>query len=220
MMKVNSQRMRNINSKRPERQRGFLSTKQAIVLLILLFLAPTFVALVVHQAPGMLVPEGKTNKGTLVHPARPLELSEDIVLGEQPLRDYLNGRWTLVYIDGADCDDTCRNNLYKIRQVRTAQNEHMKRVQRLYIVSDGEHGADTVTFLGKEHGGLDIVNLSPAQFGQVEGFFAIDATPVETAARVYIVDPLGNLMMYYQPDADAGGMLKDLKKLLKYSRIG
>jgi len=27
-------------------------------------------------------------------------------------------------------------------------------------------------------------------------------------------------MMYYPTDADAGGMLKDLKKLLKYSKIG
>ena len=45
-------------------------------------------------------------------------------------------------------------------------------------------------------------------------------SPYERAERVYIVDPLGNLMMYYLPDADAGGMLKDLQKLLKYSKIG
>jgi hypothetical protein len=43
---------------------------------------------------------------------------------------------------------------------------------------------------------------------------------MEAAGRVYFIDPLGNLMMYYRPDADPGGMLKDLRKLLKYSKIG
>jgi cytochrome oxidase Cu insertion factor (SCO1/SenC/PrrC family) len=43
---------------------------------------------------------------------------------------------------------------------------------------------------------------------------------MQAAERVYIIDPLGNLMMYYPPDADPSGMLKDLKKLLKYSKIG
>jgi len=48
----------------------------------------------------------------------------------------------------------------------------------------------------------------------------VDGIPMQDAKRVYIIDPLGNLMMYYPPGADPGGMLKDLKKLLKYSKIG
>lgn len=202
------------------RQSGFLNSRQVLVLLMLLFLAPTFVAWVMHRTGDGWRPDGTTNRGTLVHPARPLELSRDIVLGEQPLRDYLQGRWTLVYIGDADCDNDCRENLYKIRQVRIAQNENMKRVQRLYIVSRGVFDEDVSAYLAEEQGGLDIIQPGTGQFDQFEKLFAIDAAPVGSAERVYIVDPLGNLMMYYQPDADAGGMLKDLKKLLKYSRIG
>jgi hypothetical protein len=48
----------------------------------------------------------------------------------------------------------------------------------------------------------------------------IDAVPMRGAERVYLVDPLGNLMMYYLPDANPRGMIKDLHRLLKYSRIG
>jgi len=219
-MNANNHVKGNRQPARSWRQRGFLSTKQAIVLLILLFLAPTFVALVVHQAPDVLVPEGTTNRGTLVHPARPLELPQEIVLGEQPLSEYLQGRWTLVYIGDADCDATCRENLYKMRQVRIAQNEHMKRVQRLYIVSSGEFSDEVSAYLAEEQGGLDVIALSAGQLDRFSELFGLDTTPVESAERVYFVDPLGNLMMYYQPDADAGGMLKDLKKLLKFSRIG
>lgn len=216
-MKTNDRHTRRAQ---PRRQRGFLSSKQAIVLLILIFLAPTFVAWVMHRTGDDWASSGTTNRGTLVHPARPLELSADIMLGEQSLHDYLRGRWTLVYIGDADCDDACRNNLYKIRQVRTAQNEHMKRVQRLYVISGGEPAAELTEFLATEHSGLEVARLAPAAFEQLAEYFVIDAAPVDAAERVYFVDPLGNLMMYYQPDADAGGMLKDLKKLLKYSRFG
>ena len=46
------------------------------------------------------------------------------------------------------------------------------------------------------------------------------ATPVETAGRIYIVDPLGNLMMSYAPNAPQKALLEDLRKLLKLSHIG
>lgn len=203
------------------RQTGFLSSKQAFVLLALIFLAPAFVAWVMHNTgDGGWQPEGTTNRGILVHPARPLKLSQDLARDGQPLTEYLLGKWTLVYIGEAGCDAVCKNNLYKMRQVRIAQNENMRRVQRLFVVSNGEVTEELAGFLDSEHPQLDTVPLSLVQFEQLAGFFGIDGTPVQDAGRVYIVDPLGNLMMYYQPDADAGGMLKDLKKLLKSSRIG
>jgi cytochrome oxidase Cu insertion factor (SCO1/SenC/PrrC family) len=188
--------------------------------LLLIFLTPTFVAWVMHQVGDGWQPEGSTNRGTLVHPARPLELSQDLVYGGRALAEYLQGRWTLVYIGAADCGEPCRNNLYKMRQARLAQNENMKRVQRLFITGEGEVTQELAGFLASEHPLMDVVMLVPEQFEQLSGFFSIDETPVRAAGRVYIVDPLGNLMMYYPPDADPSGLLKDLQKLLKYSRIG
>jgi cytochrome oxidase Cu insertion factor (SCO1/SenC/PrrC family) len=203
------------------RQGGFLTSRQAIVLLALIFLAPTFVALVMHNvSDGGWQPDETTNSGALVHPARPLSLSPDIVHGEQPLADYLQGKWTLVYLGSADCDDVCKGNLYKMRQARTAQNEHMKRVQRLFVYEGGPLPEEVADYLASEQPQLDRVQLSPSQFANLVEFFNIDDTKVRDAGRVYIVDPFGNLMMYYPPDADPRGLLKDLKKLLKYSRIG
>jgi len=215
--------MRFSNRHRPAtagraRQGGFLTSRQAIVLLALIFLAPTFVALVMHYVS--VKPDVTTNSGTLVHPARPLELPTDIVHGDKPLAEYLQGKWTLVYLGGADCDDACKSSLYKMRQVRTAQNEHMKRVQRLFVYEGGPLPEAVTAYLASEQPQLDKVQLAPAQFAKLAKLFVIDDTPVRDAGRVYIVDPFGNLMMYYQPDADPGGLLKDLKKLLKYSRIG
>ena len=44
--------------------------------------------------------------------------------------------------------------------------------------------------------------------------------PGETRDHIYLVDPLGNLMMRFPRDPDPSKMLKDLQRLLKYSGIG
>jgi cytochrome oxidase Cu insertion factor (SCO1/SenC/PrrC family) len=203
------------------RQRGFLSSRQAFVLLALIFMAPAFVAWVMHQSgvEGWR-PKGMTNRGVLVHPARLLELPADMAIGNESLNDYLQGLWTLVYIGDADCDAVCKENLYKMRQIRIAQNENMNRVQRLYLVTGAEIPATLTALLEKEYPKMDVLPVSDEQAVQLAPYFRIDDVPVEGAERVYIIDPLGNLMMYYPQGADPGGMLKDLKKLLKYSKIG
>jgi hypothetical protein len=38
---------------------------------------------------------------------------------------------------------------------------------------------------------------------------------------IFLIDPIGNFMLYYNPkDINVKFVLKDLKRLLKYSRIG
>jgi cytochrome oxidase Cu insertion factor (SCO1/SenC/PrrC family) len=203
------------------RQRGFLSSRQAFVLLALIFLAPAFVAWVMHHSGEQgWRPGGMTNRGVLVHPARPLDLPADVMIGNESVNDYLQGLWTLVYIGDADCDAICNENLYKMRQIRIAQNENMNRVQRLYMVAGAAVQETLTVALEKEYPQMDVVPVSAVQEAQLAPYFLIDDVPMQGAERVYIIDPLGNLMMYYPQDADPGGMLKDLKKLLKYSKIG
>ena len=203
------------------RQRGFLNSRQALVLLGLLFMTPAFVAWVMHHSSEEgWRPEGTTNRGMLVHPARPLKLPADLQVAGVSVNDYLQGKWTLLYIGDNDCDDVCNNNLYKMRQINIAQNENMKRVQRLYLASGEDLSGALGELLQKEYPQMAVALLSATQAGQIAPDFLIDDVSMEGAERVYIVDPLGNLMMYYAADADPGGMLKDLKKLLKFSKIG
>ncbi|MEN8107110.1 MAG: SCO family protein [Pseudomonadota bacterium] len=191
------------------------------MLIGLIFMAPAFVAWVMHYSTGEgWQPEGTTNRGILVHPARPLMFPDDLGFGSQSLNDYLQGKWTLVYIGDADCDAVCNENLYKMRQIRLAQNENMKRVQRLFLVSSNHATGGLAALLEQEYPDMAAVTVAATRLEQITADFVVDDTPVLEAERVYIIDPLRNLMMYYQPDADPGGMLKDLQKLLKYSKIG
>ncbi len=220
-MQTSNSRSRSGRILAAARQRGFLTSRQALVLLGLIFLAPTFVAWVMHNSSEEgWQPDGTTNRGNLVHPARPLEMPADMANDGVSLQDYLQGKWTLLYISDADCGETCRSNLYKMRQVRVAQNENMKRVQTLFLLNADSIPDELAGFLAQEHKDMAVVLPSATQAASIEPQFRVDETPVRQAQRVYIVDPLGNLMMYYQPDADARGMLRDLQKLLKYSKIG
>ena len=213
--------MRYEKIKSARRQRGFLSSRQGLVLLGLLFMTPAFVSWVMHNSSEEgWRPDGTTNRGVLVHPARTLTLPADMQVADVTANDYLQGKWTILYIGDADCDDVCSNNLYKMRQVRIAQNENMKRVQTLYIVLGDELPAALRELLEKDHADMDVAIVPANQAQQFAPDFLVDGVPMEGAERVYYIDPLGNLMMYYPADASPGGMLKDLKKLLKYSKIG
>jgi len=203
------------------RQKGFLSTRQGMVLLALIFLAPTFVAWVMHHSgEGGWKPAGSTNNGVLVHPARPLDLPAELLAGGALLNDFLQGRWTLLYIGDTDCDTACNTSLYNMRQVHILQNEHMRRVQRLYLLRGASIPEPQAKLLANEYPDMTVVSITQAQAEQIAPDFMIDGVSMQAAERVYIIDPLGNLMMYYPPGADPRGMHKDLKKLLKNSKIG
>jgi hypothetical protein len=50
---------------------------------------------------------------------------------------------------------------------------------------------------------------------------SLPVPPGTTAAdHIYLIDPLGNLMMRFPPDPDPRKMYKDISKLLKASAIG
>jgi hypothetical protein len=119
--------------------------------------------------------------------------------------EELRGKWLLVTFDAAACGAECEKKLYYMRQVRTAQGKEQARVERVWIVTDS--GTPRRELLAAIEG-TRIAAVKP------EGF------PGDPVEHVYVVDPLGNLMMRFPPDPDPSRMLKDLKRLLRYSRIG
>jgi hypothetical protein len=49
---------------------------------------------------------------------------------------------------------------------------------------------------------------------------AREAAGAADGPRVYLIDPLGNLMMFYAADVKSKGMLEDMKRLLRLSSVG
>lgn len=118
----------------------------------------------------------------------------------------LRGKWVLVTADAAACSAACERKLYIVRQVRKAQGKEMERIDRMWLLTDGgKPRAELVAALEGGH-----IALADAPL--------LKALP--DSADIYLVDPLGNLMMRFPAEADPQKMIKDLQRLLKYSSFG
>jgi hypothetical protein len=191
--------------------------RRQIWLLIGLFFAPLAAAFILYYGIDGWRPPGSTNHGDLVTPPRPLpEIALPTPQNSAVAANFLRGKWTLFYVGDGQCDARCREALTLIRQTRLALNDDLIRVQRVFVAT--EHCCDQA-YLDQEHAGLIVVRAQDtAEF--LEPFPEYDGVPAGRSGRIYIADPLGNLMMSYAPAAKPKGLLEDLKKLLKLSHIG
>lgn len=193
-----------------------------LILLAFIFLAPVAFAFYLYYGSGGWRPHKNVNRGELLSPARPLpELALPTPEGTATDPAFLRGKWTLIYVDRLEdgvCDTRCREALYQIRQVRLTFNEKSDRIQRVLLHSGS---CCEQPFFSAEHPGLIVANVDSAQGQQLLQQFSLapGESPLKQG-RIYISDPLGNLMMSYAPSAKPNDFRDDLKRLLKLSHIG
>jgi hypothetical protein len=123
----------------------------------------------------------------------------------------LRGHWVILMVDSGNCVGVCKEKLWQMRQLRLTQGKDMDRVTRVWLVDDG---ATPPSELTKEYEGTLVV--------QAKGSPLMAKFPAGEGQRnhLFLVDPLGNLMMRFPKDADPSRIKKDLTHLLKVSRIG
>ncbi len=155
-------------------------------------------------------PMSGTQNGELIDPPRPLP--ELTLPGHTGGDAFLRGRWHLVQVSEGDCDTACRETLVTTRQVRLALDKDMTRVGRVFV-----HTASLADeqSLRAEHPDLEIVSLAGPEAATLLAAFT---QPVD--GQIFIVDPIGNLMMRHPGNTAPRGLLKDLERLLKLSHIG
>lgn len=193
-------------------------SRTQLVLIILLFMLPPAAAWVAWQYLGEKGVDATTNAGTLIVPARPLQVTGLVGSDGQPITDDgLRGRWTFVLFAPSGCADACREQLYLTRQVRIAMNKDVGRVARLLVLAQ-RPSATFAQQLADEHPDLAWVIRDDRAGALLERFRGAGFAP--DGAHYFLVDPLGNLMMHYDLSVPTKGMMKDLQKLLKVSQIG
>ena len=211
--------------------------RRVLIALAVLFFAPVAVAFILYYGIGWN-PGGRVNYGELVEPPVPLpdialpqadgpraDIASDTVpsAGSEAdasradaLRSFLKGKWTLVYLGAGGCSAGCRTDLYNTRQVRAALGADRERVRRVFLA---EGACCDLAWLDAQQPDLVTVQASAAAAPLIAILEHAGHSPA-AADRVYLIDPLGNLMMCYAVDARPKGMLEDLKKLLRLSHVG
>ncbi len=169
-------------------------------------------------------PPGKLmNYGEIIE-ARTLPDAPLPLLDGKPFRlSELKGRWVMLQVDGGACAEACQIKLYQMRQVRLTQGREMERIERVWLIDDA---AQLDTMIMRAFDGTRMVRAasSPllAQFPvPVPGKRADgDGAKANVRDHIYLIDPLGNLMMRFPRDADPSRIKKDVERLLRVSRIG
>ena len=172
-----------------------------LALIALVFLGPLAVAAWLYMQGSS--PSGRTNHGTLLEP---------IVSVSAHLTAVSERSWVLLYRNPDACDEPCREALYTTRQARLMLGKQMDRVQRVFL--HGDSPPDTV-FLADEHPGLITIEDS-----ELDALLNNKRPADLPAGGFYLIDPLGNLVLYFRPDLNPSEMVDDVKHLLKLSRIG
>jgi hypothetical protein len=187
----------------PKTPAGSLRT---VFLVLLLFIAPLGAAFWLYYGSSWR-PALHTNHGTLITP--PVTLPE--LAGSA---SALRGKWTLLVIGHGEsgCDAPCRGTLIYARQTWLSLAQLTPRVQRVLLAGSG---CCDMAYLQREHNGLIALEATGPTASPL-----LQLIPEPTAGTIFVVDPLGNLMMRYDVRQDPKGLLEDLKKLLELSHIG
>lgn len=183
-------------------------SKLQFLLIATLFVAPLLLATIMYSF-GRWLPAGSTNHGAVLQPVK--NLADELPRFVLPAG--VDGLWLMIYRnESSTCDSMCRDALLRLRQSRLMLGNDMNRVARLFL--HGDTAPDTV-FIDTHHAGL-ITRTDEALQDLLER-----QQPAGTInGGIFLVDPMGNLVMYFSPDIAPAEMVDDIKHLLDLSRIG
>jgi hypothetical protein len=194
------------------------SQRLPLLLLFALFAAPLAVAFWLYYGTGWR-PGGSTNHGALITPVHELPtLAYSRPETRASVEQLFDGKWSLVVVADGQCDAQCRNTLVYARQTQLGLGRLGQRVQRVLLATGNCCDRE---YLEHEQGGLRIADLGELSALGAGRDTLLAAFPgVRRPQQVFVVDPLGNLMMSYDTDEDPKGLRQDLQKLLDLSHIG
>jgi len=191
------------------------SNRQNLLLVIAVFALPVVVATLMYVTGWK--PSATGNHGDLIQPARFIEeISMQSIDAKAVKFSELHGKWTMVYFDTPTCPEECVKQLYNMRQTHIAQGKDQERIQRLFILTDAQ-AVDTLKPKLTDYPDMLVWTGEKSVLSRLKQDFGIEGTKPSEQRYIYLLDPMGNLMMRYASGSDPAGMRKDLVRLLKYS---
>jgi hypothetical protein len=163
----------------------------------------------------IIKPTGRNNYGALIDPRQyPIPPLNAVELDGKPASlDAYKGKWIMLQAAPGDCQQACKDQLVAMRQLRLMQGKDMERIERVWLITD-DSALDIM--LMKVVDGTHFLRAKP---DVVKAWLPVEQGG-NAADHLYLIDPLGNLMMRFPKDADPQKVKKDMGKLLKASAIG
>ncbi|MDP1931711.1 MAG: hypothetical protein Q8L60_09665 [Gammaproteobacteria bacterium] len=147
-----------------------------------------------------------------------LNFEEEIAsLGDE---EYEIRPWLLLYVTGSECDAKCQERIHYMQQLHIALGKNIQRVRRYYLhASDEPIGPENAQIFESQ---FPSMGIAYSEREVLELNMASAGVELSLASQSYIVlvDPVGNVMMYYTDEQTAEDIMADLETLLKYSSLG
>lgn len=145
---------------------------------------------------------------------------EEVIAEIENDDDYVVQPWMMVYVTGSNCDVNCKDRIHLLRQMHITLGKNQPRVRRYYLNATGQQLPDDIaTFFREEYPSMGI-----AQGNRNEIISRLSAKGItldlENNSYVFFVDPVGNVMMYYEPHHTIEDIKSDLERLLDLSSLG
>jgi cytochrome oxidase Cu insertion factor (SCO1/SenC/PrrC family) len=190
-------------TKRPERRQGRLVA-------LGLFLIAALPVLAAFGAYFFWTPQQGINYGEILGGTRVPDAQLRAPDGKSFRLTDLKGKWALVQLTTGPCGEACASKLFMMRQVRLMQNREAGRVERVWIVMDGEKPDPGLL---KAYEGLRVGQADPSVLSAFP-------SPGDPREHLFLVDPLGNVVLRFPANPDPKRVSRDLSRLLKVSHIG
>ncbi len=170
---------------------------------------------------------GGTNNGQLITPPITTEFNEFIGYDQFSIKNLneIKGHWVIInVVPNKECNKVCQFAIHKTKQLRLMMGKDLTRSRRLVLIAaeftqtieqlrwKGEEGMDK----GAEDKRLLRVKLNLSLLDKLK---KVRASGI-SEGMLFLMDPLGNIMMQYEPEFDPYKVKSDLRKLLKISQIG
>ncbi|WP_036300235.1 SCO family protein [Methylotenera sp. L2L1] len=184
-----------------------------LLCMLIFFITPIIAVIAMYKLDWR--PKGESI-GELVTPAKALTMHQSLAdsNGNVVSINLLKDKWSMVYI-AADCDIQCKEKLHQIRQLHVSLYKEIPRMQRILFTTASE-----ITEVKQNYPDLFIVNQPKTDVASFSEQFNIHDESAMSAGRIYLIDPLGHLIMSYSASTSPALVRKDITRLMKYSWTG
>ena len=179
-----------------------------LVLIFAVFAVPLIAA---YLSYFVWPPQSRLNYGELIEPK---------ALPDAPLRDAdgkdfplskLRGKWIMLTVDSGDCGEACNHKLFLMRQIRISMTKEMNRIERVMLLQgDRKLPAEITT----KYPGMHVLS------GTTDALLKTIDPAANLAEYIFLIDPVGQVMMRYVKNPDPAGIRRDLSRLLSVSQVG
>jgi hypothetical protein len=197
-----------------------LTPRLALIIIAALFFLPIVLAWLMYSGAIEFQPQATRNLGRLVRPPLPIDWGGVQRDGEasEPVAAMFAGHWLILHAVPGPCLEDCLRDIAELRQVHLAAGRQQTRL-RLALLHDFDDPAAAHALQDIYARFQLLENPDGSLWRMLESVAGSSVPPVSARGSTYLVDPLGNIMLFYAAGSDPNDLSKDLKRLLTWSKL-